>query len=372
MELPFAASGPFGPPDAVDLASRLVQTGTAGRDEDLGLRIIAPLLAEAGLVVQILPWREGRPNLIARWKDGGDLVLSGQMDTVPASAEGWSSDPLAGVIRDGRLQGRGAADMKGGLAAMVAAAVEAAAADSPPFTLVVTSAEETGCQGATALGALGLLPANPVLIVGEATGNRVLFGHKGATWLAIRALGKAAHGSRPELGANAILHLAQAIVALQALEPSSHPRLGQSTVSAGTIEGGTQTNLVPDRACMTVDVRTVSAADTGRVIEVIERTAGAGSVETILDLPSIWTDPSSPLSQRAGEIVQSLTGSPAADTAAPYFTDAAVLAQRTAPRVYIIGPGALDAPHTSDEGCQVEAIRLSQRIYLRLLKHLTN
>ncbi|MDR1187765.1 MAG: M20 family metallopeptidase [Bifidobacteriaceae bacterium] len=322
--------------------------------------------------VQLLPWRDGRSNLCARWKGGGHMVMSGHMDTVPAPADGWSADPFGGAVRNGRLLGRGASDMKGGLAAMVSAAVEAALADSPPFTLVVTSAEETGCQGATALRTLRALPEDPILIVGEATGNRVLFGHKGVVWLSVRASGRAAHASRPELGTNAILGLARAVVALEDLRSSAHPRLGRSTVSVGTIHGGAQTNLVPDHAHMDVDVRTVTNRDAAAVIATIEQVTGPGTATTTLDLPAIWTDPASSLSARVQGIVHDMTGQASRPMAAAYFTDAAVLANRVAPRVYVVGPGALDSPHTTNEDCSVEAIRTAQRIYRELLTRLAS
>jgi succinyl-diaminopimelate desuccinylase len=356
-------------PDPIALAAQLVALDTAGRNEDQALDLIEPLCAAAGLSVERIPWRPGRSNLVARWRGGGDLVLAGHVDTVPYDGQRWSRPPLGGDVVDGNLVGRGAADMKGAVGAMVAAACAAAEAEVRPFTLVMTAGEETGCQGAAALRDARVLPADPILIVGEATGNRILLGHKGAVWLKVAATGHAAHGSAPELGVNAIELLARAMQSLKALPASRHPHLGRSTVSVGAISGGSQVNLVPDLAEMLVDVRVVQVDDAARAAQAIEQATGSGSVQRFLELPSVWTDPASDLTRRVFDIA-AVAGQPLEPQAAAYFTDASVLADPMNPRVYLFGPGDPAAPHTADESCSVDAITLARDVYLALLVRL--
>lgn len=355
------------PIDALDLAQRLIRIDTAGGREEEAIDVVAGILGSAGLTLARVPWQPGRPNLVAHWRGGGPLTLAAHLDTVPFDAATWSVDPLGAEVRDGRLYGRGSSDMKAGAAAMVSAAVDAARHDAPPFTAIFTSAEETGCHGARAVAASGLLHPSPVLIVGEATGNDVRFGHKGATWLDLTVRGRSAHGSRPELGVNAVTRVAEAILALRVLaDLPPHPALGSLTTNVGTITGGQQTNLVPDLASMTVDVRTVPGQGAERVIDLLAATPG-GQVSEILTVPSVWTDPQIELSSRIGRAAASVTGVEPRGEGVSYFTDGAVLADPTSPAVFIIGPGGIDQPHTSDESCAVADIADAVEIYRALL-----
>ena len=181
-------------PAALELAQQLIGLDTAGGGEDRAITLVAGLLRGAGFDVVHVPWQPSRPNVVARWRGGGPLTFAAHLDTVPFDAATWTVDPLGGAVMDGRLYGRGSSDMKAGAAAMVRAALDAAADDAAPFTVVFTSAEETGCGGARAVAASGLLDPAPILIVGEATGNDVYFGHKGATWLELAVTGRSAHG----------------------------------------------------------------------------------------------------------------------------------------------------------------------------------
>ncbi len=348
--------------DAVALAQQLIRVDTVNQGEDDCIAILAPLLETAGFELVTVPWRPGRSNLIATWAGGGDLVLSGHLDTVPYDASTWTAPPLGAEIDGDRLYGRGSSDMKAGVAAMAVAAIAAAHAGSRGFHLALSASEETGCLGAIALAASGLLPANPLLIVGEATGNQIRLGHKGATWLQVDARGRSAHGSRPELGINAIDDLVRAAGALAELpQREAHPRLGGMTTNLGTISGGQQTNLVPDSASMTVDIRTVPGTDVAAIETALLTRMHDGSISTLLNLPAIWTDEKSAETAALGEIAT------IAAEGATYFTDAAVLADPANPRVYILGPGDIDQPHTSNESCSVTAIETVVELYRAIL-----
>lgn len=349
----------------VELAQKLIRIDTVAGHEDDALAVVAPLFESAGFAVTIVSWLEDRSNLVATWNGGGPFTLSGHVDTVPHGSASWTFGALSGDLDGNRLYGRGSSDMKGGVAAIVLAAIGAARPDARGFTVVLTAGEETGCGGAFALRGRSLLPAQPLLIIGESTGNSVRLGHKGATWFEFAAAGKAAHGSRPELGVNAIEVVAEAITLLRDLDPGDqHPFLGGRTTNVGTVRGGTDTNLVPDSASMTIDVRPVPGAEASAVSELL---SSSGNVTTLLDLPAVWSDPDS---ARTGEIldaVHSVTGHRAEPAGVSYFTDAAALDPSSA-HSYIIGPGDPDQPHTTDEWVSVTLLEQSVEVYSALLE----
>ncbi|MDL5158128.1 M20 family metallopeptidase [Actinomycetospora termitidis] len=355
--------------DALDLACDLVRLDTRGGGERVAADLVAGRLTDAGLRVHLDEPEPGRANLVARTRDatGADrsvaTTLSGHLDTVPADDDAWSFDPLAGDLVDGRLRGRGASDMKAGVAAMVEAAVAHARAGGGDLQVVFTFGEETGCDGARALDRTLLAPS-PLLVVGEMTGNRPLLGHKGALWLRLTARGVSAHGSRPELGHNALVDLARAALAVHAHEdwPASDTH-GPTTVNVGTFHAGLQPNLVPDHAEARVDLRLVPGADADTVESTVAGLVGDGVViERLVDLPVVDTDPAT-----VGRACRLL-----ADGATPgyatYFTDAAVLAGALGGAATIVsGPGDPDQAHVTDETCSVARIDDAVRAYGRLL-----
>ena len=182
---------------------------------------LASLLESAGFAVDLVPFGEGRAQLVARiGGTAGKLPLgfTGHLDTVPLGAQPWSVDPLAAEIADGKLYGRGSSDMKSGVAAFVTAcnALADRLASTPGVVLFITAGEETGCTGAAALArGTTRLPQVGALVVAEPTGNRLLVGHKGALWLEAVTTGVTAHGSMPEKGVNAVYKAARAATALQ-------------------------------------------------------------------------------------------------------------------------------------------------------------
>lgn len=353
--------------DPVDLARALIRIDTADANEDEAIHTVASPLRSAGFNLHTLPWMPGRSNLLARWRGGGGLVLAAHLDTVPYDRAAWSTDPLGADLIDGRIYGRGASDMKGGAAAMVAAAIDAAGADAAPFSLLFTSAEETGCHGARTVIEAGAVDRSSIFLIGEATENTLRLGHKGATWFDVAVRGRAAHGARPDLGINAIDRLADAIVGLRRLEPgASHAQLGSRTINVGTVAGGLAPNLVPALARMTVDVRTVPDADATPVGALLASMPDS-EVRDLLALPALWTSED----DRAVEVLRALA-EPTDTPSVGYFTDGAVLADPERPRAFILGPGELDQPHTADESCRVDRIAAAHRIYSGALQAWTD
>lgn len=339
-------------PCAADLAERL---------ESAGLRVaMHELDVGRSSVVAVLPSRATRPA----------IAFTGHLDVVPLGATPWTVDPFGGEVRDGRLYGRGSADMKGAVAAMVVMAQRLAqnAQREADLQLIFTAGEERGCQGSQQLAMQpdALHPAG-ALVVGEPTGNQPLLGHKGCVRFELQARGVTAHASMPEEGDNAIFKAAEAALALRAFEFGipAHPLLGRPTLNVGTFRGGMNINSVPDAATIGVDIRTVAGQDedslhrqlrdcVGPAID-IHRTEGAGAV---------LSDPADPWIAQVLETMADRHGSATRHGTAPYFTDAAFLKPALGePPTLILGPGDAAMAHKTDEYCSVDMLRAAVEIY---------
>ena len=364
--------------DAVALTSRLIQFDTVnppGRELECA-KHLDELLRKNGFRTQLVPLGDGRASLVARrgrQRSGKPLVFTGHIDVVPLGTREWSFDPFGGEVRDGKVLGRGASDMKSGVAAFVAAAIEMApqVESDHEIVLLITAGEETGCDGAVSIVEAGLQGTAGALVICEPTGNVPFVGHKGALWLKATARGKTAHGSMPEQGDNAVYKAARAVDRLSCFDfrCERHPVLGGPTLNIGTFHGGLNINSVPDRAEVQIDMRTIPAVDHAKLREEIRaHMREALELETIIDLPGIWTEPTDPWVSRSFAIVSAVTGEPARVSTATYFTDASVLlpAMGGAPAI-VLGPGEATTAHQTDEWCSVEKLRQAVEIYGRLI-----
>ncbi|WP_328379468.1 M20 family metallopeptidase [Streptomyces sp. NBC_00440] len=354
--------------DPVSLTQQLVRLDTRAGNEKSAAALLAPILADAGFSVRSDEPEPGRVNLVARYGSRTPVTLTGHLDTVPADASGWSFDPLSGDIHGGRLRGRGSSDMKAGVACMVAAAAHRVSTHptDTDVQLVLTFGEETGCEGAARLE--GLTPS-PVLLVAEPTANKIVLGHKGVLWLRLTAEGRSAHGSRPELGDNALARLAAAAVRIH--DHKDWPRSdthGAATVNVGTFHAGVQPNLVPDHAELMLDIRTIPGFSSDDALLAIERLAGPGTgIERVLDLNGVATDPATALVRDLADALRPAEADGRPEYAT-YFTDASVLAGKLDARAVVIyGPGDPDQAHVTDETCAVAAIPEAAEAVHRLL-----
>jgi succinyl-diaminopimelate desuccinylase len=245
---------------AIDLAAELIRFDTINPpgQEAACAEHLARLLTGAGFQCEKVPLEEGRPNLVARIGGTGGkppIAFTGHTDTVPLGAQTWTVAPHGGTVKDGRLWGRGASDMKSGVAAFVVGALEHARRleGTPGVVLYITAGEETGSEGAFTL-ARRLRGQAGALVVAEPTSNRPLCGHKGALWLKATSRGVTAHGSMPDKGVNAIYAAARAVGRLEAFDfnVARHPVMGAPTLNVGTLHGGLNLNWRPlstSRAC---------------------------------------------------------------------------------------------------------------------------
>lgn len=366
-------------PDPVELTSRLIQIDTSNPPGNEGAvaAVLAPLLSEAGFRVELHDMTPGRPNLVARrsWGPEPPLLFTGHMDTVTEGGEQWARGPFGGEVSQGLVHGRGASDMKGGLAALTVAAL-GLAREKPSkagLVLVFTASEENGCQGAEhlvqnpeVLGGAG------AMLVAEPTANLPVLGHKGALWLRGRCAGRAAHGSMPELGDNAIYKAATAVSRLATYQFAvpPHPVLGRATLNVGTISGGRATNVVPETAEFSVDLRLIPDLEPDAVQAAMGEFLGeAVSLERIVGAGALWTEPDDPWMARVLDILAQRRGQSFTPAGVPYFTDGSALSRALGgvPSL-LLGPGEPGKAHVVNESCPVANIRQAAQDYLAIAR----
>lgn len=350
----------------VDLASALVKISSVSGD-DCGMNrvqdaVINFVSAQDSAVV-VDRYRGSRPWTLlstpaALKKSEPAVVFACHTDTVPiTSPDLWTTDPLGGAIDGDRLLGRGSVDMKGGLAAAVFALV-AATKRGTPAHLLLTADEEIGSRGAAnAVEAVKKFPVKGIVIP-EATNLDVHSCHRGATWYTFNASGKAAHGSTPHLGSNAIETLTEALIRWKSSQPlETDRRLGTESLNIGTIRGGNATNIVPDWAAATIDFRTVTQHAP------MERLSGLPDLIDVgvdLDLAPLTTP-------QDNEFVTALPAQSVAEPV-PYFTDGSVLTTAL-PGIPIVvwGPGEPHQMHSVDESIELDQLERAVDLFSEVL-----
>jgi acetylornithine deacetylase len=262
---------------AIDSVNPTLVPGGAGEAEIA--RFAAGWMEQAGLDVEVVEPEPGRPSVvgIARGRGGGrSLMLCGHLDTV--GVEGMEQ-PHSARVRDGRLHGRGGYDMKGGVAAaMLAAAAVARSGLAGDVIVAAVADEEHSSIGVQAV--LERRRAN-ACVVTEPTGLDVMVAHKGFAWWELTATGRAAHGSQPDLGIDAIAAMGPVLIALAELERTlgarRHELLGPGSVHASLIEGGRELSSYPDRCVLSIERRTLPGEGAGQLdAELARLVAAAG------------------------------------------------------------------------------------------------
>ncbi|MEP6550669.1 MAG: M20/M25/M40 family metallo-hydrolase, partial [Gemmatimonadales bacterium] len=254
--------------DAIALARALIQIDS--RNPTLApdspgegdcARALASVLDDWGFFVELMEAVPGRPNVVARIgpRDAPALMLNGHLDVV--GTQGMVHEPFGAELRGNRIYGRGSADMKGGLAAMCAAAVKGTGADSSrQILLTAVVDEEYESLGMRALLAAGIRAE--AAIITEPTRLAICPAHRGFAWIDVELKGRAAHGSRYDIGIDAITHAGLLLAELERLEGSRetgarHPLLGRGSLHASRIEGGVGMSTYPERCDLAIERRTL-------------------------------------------------------------------------------------------------------------------
>jgi len=368
-------------PDTVDLTARLVRIASVNPDLVPGAAGEADIaafceawLAGHGLEVHRLESKPGRPSVvgIARGRGGApSLMLNGHYDTVTLA--GYAGDPLAPVTRKGRLHGRGAFDMKSGLAAAMVAAARAATMDLAGDVLVACVADEEYASEGTA-EVLRSFSADAG-IVAEPSHLEVTLAHKGFAWFDVVIAGRAAHGSRPDLGIDAIAKAGHFLVALEAwgarlAAGPAHPLLGTGTVHASIVRGGEEASSYPAECRVTIERRTIPG-ETGESVQaeieaIMEDLAGtvpdfAGTVERGLVRQPFEADPDHPVVTALARHAEAVLGRPAPLRGEPFWTDCALMQEAGIATVMFGVDGA--GAHAATEWVDLASVRAVADIF---------
>ncbi len=350
-----------------DLVS--IRTENPPGEEDEAARYCRDFLARAGIDATLVPLESGRSSLLARipGREAGSVVLCGHLDTVRAEEDTWTTPPFEGRLDSGRICGRGAADMKGGVAVLLELARLVASSGQQPahaLVLALTADEEGTYRGARSIRESHGIDDARLLVVAEPTQGKAYVGQKGELWIEAVFTGKGAHGAVPHEGVNSILPACEFSLDLTraASEFLDVPGCGKTTLNLGTLHGGWRANVVPETAKVELDFRPISKEDERRAIRLVEesgeraakRVGAAFSSRVTSVYPSISTDPAHP------EVRAFLSAAAGKDGAhagiAPYCTDAVEIAPQLGIPVILYGPGSIAQAHRPNEYVEVDSL----------------
>ena len=376
-----------------ELLGRLIGFATVSRDSNLELiAFIRDYLARHGVDSELFLNDEGtKANLFASIgpQVGGGVVLSGHTDVVPVDGQAWSVEPFVMSERDGRLYGRGAADMKGFIACVLAAVPAFVAAPlRKPLHLAFSYDEEVGCLGVRSmLAALQQRPHQPALcLIGEPTENKPVLGHKGKLAMRCQVQGAACHSAYAPYGVNAIEYAARLIGKLGEIgERLAAPELHDerfdppfSTVQTGVIKGGRALNIVPAECEFDFEVRALPGFEAQGVADELQRFADtallprmrAVKADTGISLRPLSAYPglATPADSEAARVLALLSGSDDFGTVA-FGTEGGLFEQAGIPTV-VCGPGSMERGHKADEFVSLEQLKGCDAMLDRLLKFL--
>lgn len=362
--------------DPLAIAQALVATPSVNpvlEDGGAGEGAIADLTAgwlrEWGLETETIEAAPGRWNVLARLgdpSDGPTVLLNGHLDTVGVA--GMTVPPFGAEVKDGRLWGRGSCDMKGGVASLLAAAARLAREDSLPGSLIValTGDEEHASLGMDALVRSGVRA--DAAVVCEPTSLAIMPAHKGFIWVDALFRGRAAHGSRPEVGIDAIEHAGRYLAKLGSLKAElnaaePHPLLAHGSFHAGTISGGAAPSVYPSDCKLVLERRTLPGETSERVMQEFQAVLDglAGEVPALdaelvqgLTRPATEVPDDSPLVQGLISAC-SVQGVEPAVEGMTAWVDAAFLNEAGTPAV-CFGPGSIGQAHSDDEWIEASEI----------------
>jgi acetylornithine deacetylase len=364
--------------DGVGLARELVRLDsrnpslvTDGPGEQVVARRLADILAEWGLDATLQEAAPGRPNVIARLQGtrkgapgARSLLFNGHIDVV--GVEGMIHPPFDALEKDGRIYGRGASDMKGGVAAMCAAMGQLRGELKGDLIVAAVVDEEWRSLGTSALIDGGIRA--DAAIVTEPTHLAIMPAHRGFAWIEVNVHGRAAHGSRWDIGIDAIRHAGLLLAELDRVDDEelprrTHPLLGRPSLHAAFIEGGIGLSTYPDRCTVRIERRTIPgerAADVVREIELAcarvkeARAEFRADVELLFLQPPSDVPPDAPVVRALSDV---LGGRGMSTTIAGMsaWTDAALLNAAGIPAI-CFGPGDMALAHAAEEYIEVEEI----------------
>ncbi len=361
--------------------TELVQTNTENPpgNEYRAAKILVDFLDDHGISSELVGDNK-RPNVLVhlgKQKSGKSLMIHGHLDTVPiGDINLWTCDPFEAKIIDGKMYGRGTADMKGAIAAIAEAAICLSQEEiNGDFVFAATSDEEAGSSGAQALVDSGKLKDVDVAICAEPTDLNIGIAEKGMLWFKVETFGKSAHGSQPELGKNAIELMSSIISLIKGAIPiHNHALLGKTTINFGLISGGTKINIVPDHCEMQVDMRLIPGQIPETILNLIDEhlskyyTRSEYKVSKIISRPPVEIDSAHWIIGELQNIALEISGKRPEIFGAPYGTDASVFEPQLKISHVIFGPGRIEQAHQPNEYVELKSVFDAARIYYELAR----
>lgn len=346
--------------ELVRIDSRNPSLANGAPGEGAIARALRDILVAWGLSAELHDALPGRPNVVATLRGSGggrSLMFNGHIDVV--DVEGMTHGPFDALERSGRIYGRGACDMKGGVAAMCAAAARLTGQLKGDVIIAAVADEEWRSAGTSELLASGVRA--DAAIVTEPTRLRVMPAHKGFAWIDVRVHGRAAHGSRWDIGVDAIRHAGLVLAELdridaEELPKKSHPLLGRPSLHAGGIQGGNGISTYPERCVLQVERRTIPGETRSDALADVERACGAvrkrhdtfrADVEMTFSQPPSDVATNAPVVKALSDVIRAagLATEPAGMSA---WTDAALLNAAGIPAI-CFGPGDMGLAHAAEE-----------------------
>jgi len=361
----------------IDSRNPILAPGSPGEGDCA--RTLAEVLDDWGFAVQLVEAAPGRPNVVARLgpADAPALMLNGHIDVV--GVEGMVHPPFSADLRGGRIYGRGSADMKSGLAAMCAAAATSAGRESDRQILITAVVdEEYESLGMRALLAAGVRAE--LAIITEPTRLAICPAHRGFAWFDVELKGRAAHGSRYDVGIDAITHAGLLLTELDRLEQTrqagpTHPLLGRGSLHASKIHGGVGMSTYPERCSLAVERRTIP----GESIEKATREITDACSRVKANRPELDASVTLNTAQLPSDVpvdapvVRRLVGAleregiPVSIEGLSAWTDAALLNEAGIPTI-CFGPGDIALAHAAEEFVPVDDIELATRVLARVVR----
>jgi succinyl-diaminopimelate desuccinylase len=366
----------------IELLKKLIQAQTTSEMGELAAaEVISAQFDRFGIESEVDSWDSNRANIIARVKSSGQkapILFACHHDVVGPGQARWQYPPFEAVEADGKIYGRGSTDMKGGIAAAVAAICEIIGSGTKlqgDIIFVAAAGEETDSAGAQRFIDTFERPDEFAgVVIPEPTDFTIVTAHRGMLWLEVHTVGKSAHGSTPELGINAITSMRYFLNELDKYDISakSHELLGRCSMSINTIDSGKTINVVPDKCALGIDIRTIPGADHQNIVADIksifeklksENSQFEADVSIIRQVQSMETD-------RNCEFVREFCSSLGiAETQAVGFTtDGPHFAELGAP-VVIFGPGKPSLCHKPDEYIEIADLDRASRYYKKIIMH---
>ncbi|OWT63469.1 acetylornithine deacetylase [Candidimonas nitroreducens] len=378
-------------PQSLEMITTLVGFDTVSRNSNLGLiHYVRDYLAGHGVQSQLIANREGtKANLFATVgpQVEGGIVLSGHTDVVPVDGQPWDTDPFEVVQKDGRLYGRGTADMKSFSAVALAMVPDMLARNiRRPVHFALSYDEEIGCVGAPALiERLSIAAAKPsAVIVGEPTGMRPIVAHKGIAALRTTVIGHEAHSSQVQDGVSAVTIAARLIAFIDDMmarnkaeaDPASPFVPPYTTLHVGTVEGGTALNIIARQCSFIWDVRALPGDDWHRYLERFQAYADTllRDMRAVAPESSISTEifaDAPPMQDQGGaaqEIACRLSGCPC-NGVVPYATEAGQYQEKGFSTV-LCGPGSIDHAHKPNEYIEISQVQACEAFMEKLIDQL--